>query len=201
MPAPENYFLQDDLSTWERVRAEAAQLWAGVVHANFGVKMALATLAVCVVAGWVVALARMVMRVRRFFRKKEVPREKNPWIKRIGVALAILVPGGLVGTAAVALVMGKELWRRDAVWIVGAAMLPGAALWWLNTVEFPYRFLHDSLLLHCALAVSFGVLQLWVAIKLMREAFGEAAEKVRWWPPLGLWLQTCVLVTGLALLI
>ncbi|HLX63977.1 MAG TPA: hypothetical protein VKX17_22080 [Planctomycetota bacterium] len=201
MPVPENSFLQDGYSTWEFLRAEASQLWTGVTHANLGMILAIGTLALWTLAGWAVTLGRMALRLRNLFRKKRPPKEPNPWVKRIGVALAFLVPGGLVGTAAVALVMGKENWRRDAVLIVGAAMIPGAALWWLNTADFQYPVLHESLILQCTLAVTFGVLHLWAAIKLMRETLGEPVEKVRWWPPLGLWLQTCVLATGLGLLL
>lgn len=199
MPDSGSSFLQDSYSTWELVRAGASQVWTGVTHAHLSVELALGTLAVTVLAGWVVALGRMCVRVRDFFWKKRATGEKKSWPKRVGLVLAVLLPGGLVGTAAVALVMGKEHWRRDVVWIVGAAMIPAAALMWLNAADFPFPRLHESLVLQCTLAVSFGVLHLWVAIKLMREAFGEPADKVRWWPPLGLWLQTCVLVTGIVL--
>lgn len=151
----------------------------------------IAVIALCVVAalGWLTAIRRLLLCLRR--RRPDAPRSR--FSKYLFVLLVALLPGGLLGTAAVTMIMGKKQWRRDAILIFGLSLLPGWTLAWMCAVDFPFPELAGNIFVHGTLGISFAVLQLWAGIKLLREGWGEPVENVPWWPPLAVWLELVML--------
>ncbi|HEY3323263.1 MAG TPA: hypothetical protein VGP72_22605 [Planctomycetota bacterium] len=167
--------------------------WERISELYIGEKLAIGTLLV-------VSLLGSIAATNRFFaghfgwpkaRKalKAPKRKKGFGIKHVILVLLALLPGGLVGTFTVYAIMGKERWRRDALTIVEISVLPGLLLLSLRAPFLPWPQLRDTVYFSGLLGLIFGLLQIWAAVKLLREWLGEPDECVPWWPPLALCLQ------------
>jgi len=169
--------------------------WSRLGELPAGAQIALGGLIFAAALGWVAAIDAFLT------PDPKTPKRKRRFGPR---ALALLVlailPGGLVGTAAVVLIMGRKDWRRDAIHIVGVSLIPGGLLAWFCSPSSPVERLafapriSDAILE--ALGILFACLHVWALVKLLREAWGEPEDKVPWWPPLALVLQTLLLVAS-----
>lgn len=164
--------------------------WWRILELSIGEQLALGVLAVCVLLGGLAALDRMTSDADDPTAAKPKKKRKGLGIRVFAVLLLALLPGGLVGSAAVLLVMGKEGWRRDAVSIVCLSMSVGVLLIWYSSEYFPLSAIAGNFYVSGVLGICFGMLQLWATIKLLREFWGEPIQKVPWYPPLALFLQT-----------
>lgn len=172
--------------------------WQRIPELSIGEQLSLGVLTACVVFGTLAALDRMTS------DPVDAPAKPKPkkglGMRHLALLLVALLPGGLVGSAAVVLAMGKGHWRRDATSIVGLSYSVGAVLLWYSSRFFPLpQFAHDFYV-SGVLGIAFGLLNLWATIKLLRELWGEPMAKVPWHPPLALWLQGLQLGTALFLL-
>jgi hypothetical protein len=169
-----------------------------------GARIAAGMLLLMVVVGWAAAFnmalgrAEIALELRRPARRKKSKRRFG--LKHLALLLVALLPGGLVGTAAVALILGKKDWRRDAVYIQLAALPVGLALAGLSWPRFPWPELADHIFLTGALGLTYALLQFWTTLKLLRQTWGEPEMSVPWWPACALWMQTLVLAAGAWLL-
>jgi hypothetical protein len=156
-----------------------------------GFWIATGTLFVCVVLGWSAAVGMLgahfePLLVTRTGRRSK----KDGGLKYFFLLLIALLPGGLIGTAAVAVLVGRKQWRRDAAYIQFVALVPALPLGLLTWSGFPWPWIADNLWLNGTLGLTFALLQFWATLKLLREAWGEPEQKVPWWPPLALFVQT-----------
>lgn len=158
-----------------------------------GEKLALGALAAAVIIGCMAAFNRLLAgefswpKTRKILKTPK--RKKGFGLRWVALVLVALLPGGLVGTFAVYAILGKEMWRRDAIWILGISLLPMFLLLGLRQDFFPWPEFRDELFVSGSIGLAFGLLQLWVTLKLLREWFGEPEECVPWWPPAALCLQ------------
>jgi len=129
------------------------------------------------------------------------PPKKGFGIKHLVLLLIALLPGGIVGSVVAYAIMGKERWRQSALRILGLSLIPAAMLAVMRYSGFPHKEWRDALYIGGVLGLTFGVLQLWICTKLVREYFGEPDICVPWWPPTALWLQTGLLVACLTVLL
>ena len=173
--------------------------WERIPALYIGEKIALGSLLA-------VTLIECVAAANRFFAgefhwpkpRKQIrtpKRKKGFGVKWLMVAALALLPGGLAGTAAVYVIMGKEGSRRDALRIVGLALIPALLLALLRVS--PWHELHDAVYVSGLLGLVFGLLHVWALVKLLRQWWGEPEECVPWWPPAALCLQ-CVVLAGVA---
>ena len=169
--------------------------WKYLEAFSAGAWIALGSLALAVVVGWAVSLNAIWQRIEPLLvRRRRSPQKKRRFgPKHLALILVALLPGGLVGAAAVALVLGKKDWRRDALYIQFAAVPLCAVLGVLCWPAFPWPALADSIFLTGTLGLTCGLLHLWTLLKLLRQAWGEPPAKAPWWPPSALWIQTLVL--------
>jgi len=170
----------------------ASKAWARIAQMPPGAWIGGGTLAFVTILGWAVALGRIWDRLRR--RRKPSGRESKGWLKAVGFALLFVLPGGMIGAAAVAVIVGRKHWRASAVLIQFLATIPFLAVGCLSWTEFPWPWIAETIWVNGTLGLTFGLLQLWATLKLLREAWGEPPEKVAWWPPLALWMQTLFLL-------
>jgi len=126
-----------------------------------------------------------------------LPKQRKGFgIKHLVLLLIALLPGGLVASFTVYAIMGKGNWRRDSVFVLGLASLPSALLLSARTEHFPWPELSDAIYFSGLLGLIFGMLHLWILIKLLRQWWGEPDECVPFWPPLALLLQWALLLTA-----
>lgn len=183
--AANGFFLYDAIKdffssvTWSRVTELLPGAWIGG-----------GTLLVVVLLGWAVAFGRIWDRVFNRHRREE----KKGWLKAVALAILLILPGGLIGAAAVGIIVGKQYWRVSAVLIQFLAAIPFIALGWLSWVAFPWPWIAENIWVNGTLGLTFGLLQLWATLKLLREAWGEPHDQVPWWPPMALWVQTLYLI-------
>jgi hypothetical protein len=74
------------------------------------------------------------------------------------------------------------------------SVIPFLAVGWLSWMNFPWPWIAEDIWVNGTLGLTFGLLQLWATLKLLREAWGESPENVPWWPPLALWMQSLFLM-------
>lgn len=170
----------------------ASKAWARIMQLPPGAWIGGGTLAVIVLLGWAVAIGRMWERAQR--RKKPSGKESKGWLKAVGFAILFVLPGGMIGAAAVAVIVGKKHWRASAVLIQFLSVIPFLAVGWLSWTGFPWPWIAEDIWVNGTLGLTFGLLQLWATLKLLREAWGERPNRVAWWPPLALWMQTLFLM-------
>jgi hypothetical protein len=173
-----NVFLSS--TAWLRVTALPPGAWIGG-----------GALLLVVLLGWAVALDRMWDRACHTKKRAE---ETKGWMKALAFAVLFLLPGGMIGAAAVAVIVGKKYWRASAVLIQFMSVIPFLAVGWLSWTGFPWPWIVEDIWVNGTLGLTFGLLQLWATLKLLREAWGEPKAKVAWWPPMALWMQTLFLV-------
>ncbi|MBI3831174.1 MAG: hypothetical protein HY291_16770 [Planctomycetes bacterium] len=167
--------------------------WSRLLGLSVGEQIALSVLTLCVLLGGLSALDRMTSDARDPEAAKPRKKKRGLGIRIIALVILALLPGGLVGSAAVLIVMGKEGWRRDAFSIVGLSLVIGVLLVWYSSTYFPFSALANNFYISGVLGITFALTQLWATIKLLREYWGEPIHKVPWYPPLALFLQTSVL--------
>jgi hypothetical protein len=165
--------------------------WSRIMQLPSGAWIGGGTLLVVVLLGWMVALDRMWERTHRHKRPSGQP--SKGWLKAVGLAVLFVLPGGMIGAAAVAVIVGKKHWRASAVLIQFLAVVPFLAVGWLSWTGFPWPWIAEDIWVNGTLGLTFGLLQLWATLKMLREAWGEPPENVAWWPPLALWTQTLFL--------
>ena len=177
------------------------QHWERIGALFIGEKIALAALAAVVMTESVVAANRFMAmefawpKPRKSVKKAK--REKGFGLKKVALlVLALIVPGGLVGTFVIVAIMGKENWRRDAYWIVGLSLPFVLLLFLLRASFFPWPEWKDHLYISGTLGLIVGLLQVWAMIKLLREWWGEPDECIGWWPPLALGCQALCLAAA-----
>ena len=174
--------------------------WERIYSLYIGEKLALGALAAVTFIGAVAALDRFFSghygwpKARR--ATKPSRRKKGLGVKWLVLLLIALLPGGLAGMAAVYAVMGKEDWRHDALYIVGASFVLALVLVMLRQAWFPWPDARDSVYVSGLPGLVFGLLQLWATIKLLRQWWGEPDECVPWWPPGALLVQTALLAVA-----
>ncbi len=171
--------------------------WEHFRHLYTGEKLALAALAFVSLAGATAAVNRLLAgpfswpRPRYTVRKPR--RKKGFGLKQLMLLLLAFLPGGLAGTLVVYTVMGRGKWRRDALWIFAASFVPALLLLGMRAVSFSGPELREATIFGGTLGLVFGLLQIWILIKLLREWWGEPDECVAWWPPAALNLQMLAL--------
>ena len=166
---------------------------------NLAVGEQLALLAMAVVSGLVglMALNRfLAVEFSKPLPRSEVPtprRKKGFGLRYLWVLAAAVLPGGLVATFTVPLLMGKERWREDALRIFLISLIPLFGLVVLHVTG--EELLHELLFfwISALVGLTFSILQVWLGIKLLREALGEPEECVAWWPPLAFCAQIALL--------
>lgn len=181
------------------------KLWNALLSLTLGESLAILTLMLAVLLAGAAAANRFFM----CHFEKPLPRSALPpeppkkgfGIKHLALLLIAILPGGLVGSVVVFAVMGKERWRQSALRILGLSLIPAAMLAIMRHPGFPHKEWRDALYVGGVLGLTFGVLQLWICIKLVREYFGEPDICVPWWPPTALWLQTGLLFACLTVLL
>jgi len=189
--------LPDWVARIEWIERVLALPWDRLRTLYVGEKLALSTLLAVALIGGVAAINRLLAgefhgpKPRKSVR---TPRRKKGFgLKHLVLLLIALLPGGLVGTVAVYAVMGKDNWRRDAVWIIGLSVPPALLLALLRADWFPWPQLGDTVYLSGLLGMIFALLQIWALVKLLRQWWGEPEECVPWWPPAALCLQVLLL--------
>lgn len=178
------------------------KLWTALLNLSLGESLAILCLFLAVLFAGAAAANRFFM----CYFVRPVPRSSLPpeppqkrfaikgfGIKHFVLLLIALLPGGIVGSVVAYAVMGKERWRQSSLRILGLSLLPAAMLALMRFPGFPHKEWRDALYIGGVLGLTFGVLQLWISIKLVREYFGEPDICVPWWPPTALWLQTGLL--------
>jgi len=185
------------------------KLWTALLSLTLGESLAILCLMLAVLLAGAAAANRFFM----CYFIRPVPRSSLPpeptqkgfsikgfGIKHLVLLLIALLPGGIVGSVVAYTVMGKERWRQSSLRILGLSLLPAAMLAAMRHPGFPHKEWRDALYVGGVLGLTFGVLQLWISIKLIREYFGEPDICVPWWPPAALWLQTGLLFACLSAL-
>jgi hypothetical protein len=166
-----------------------------------GEKLAIATLAMVCLVGFVAAANRFLAGQFSWpHPRAAVTRPKRPkgfGLRHVVMILVALLPGGMVGMFTLYAIMGKENWRRDSLLIIGLSLLPAIFLIVLREPDFPWPQARDAIWVSGLCGLVFAMLQIWALIKLLRQWWGEPEECVPWWPPLTLWLQSALLVTAL----
>jgi hypothetical protein len=170
----------------------ASTVWSRITQLPSGAWIGGGTLLVVVLLGWAVAIGRMWERL--YVHKKTGKQESKGWLKAVGLAVLFVLPGGMIGAAAVAVIVGKKHWRSSAVLIQFMSVIPFLAVGWLSWMNFPWPWIAEDIWVNGTLGLTFGLLQLWATLKLLREAWGESPENVPWWPPLALWMQSLFLM-------
>jgi len=128
------------------------------------------------------------------------PRKNRFGLKAVVLVLIALLPGGLVGAAAIHFLLGKKNWRGDSILILAVSLIPGLFLTYLLSGKFPFPEVAHNFMVRGSAALAFGVMQLWIMAKLLREVWGEPHEKVSWWPALA-WILQLVVLAGAVILI
>lgn len=171
-------------------------MWARLTSLPAGAWIAFGVLALAVALGWAVALNRIATRLDAWLGERRPARKRKKegrGLKVLGLVFLAILPGGLVGTAAAALIVGKKDWRRDAL-ILQAWSLPLLLLLaWLSRPDCVWPAVAENVFVTGTLGLTAGLLEFWAMLKLLREAWGEPERKVSWWPPLALWGQTLLL--------
>lgn len=171
--------------------------WQRLAELYIGEKLALGSLLCVTLMGAIAGINRFLAGEFSWPKRrksiKTPKRKKGFGVKHIVLLLIAILPGGLVGTATVYAVMGKEHWRKDALWIVTFSFLPALLLMLFRAAWFPWPHYRDAIYLSGLMGLIFGMLQLWALIKLLREWWGEPDECVPWWPPAAFWLQLLLL--------
>ena len=171
--------------------------WHRIETLYIGEKLALASLTLVCVIGWIAAGNRFFacqfsMPANR--KTLRIQKRKTGFgIKHFVLILIALLPGGMVGMFTIYAIMGKELWRRDALLICGISLVPAALLLGMRLESFPWPQIRDGVYVSGLLGLIFGLLHFWALTKLLREWWGEPDECVAWWPPLALWAQVSML--------
>jgi sulfite exporter TauE/SafE len=189
------------VATMEWVPPGIMKLWRALLTLSLGEDIAILFLLFAVLLAGAAAANRFFM----LEFHKPLPREALPpeppkkgfGLKHLVLLLIAILPGGLVGSVVVYTVMGKALWRASALKILGLSMIPALALAAMRVKGFPHPEWRDALYIGGVLGLTFGVLQIWIAIKLVREYFGEPDVCVPWWPPAALVLQFGLLTATL----
>lgn len=187
----------DTIRSWGPMRWLLSVPWQRLLEQPAGVEIALAALVACVFLGGAAALGRLLALGDEPAARPRKKKGRRFGLKYLALVLVALLPGGLVGTTAVVLAMGKQNWRRDAAYIVDASLVLALALAWLSSPYFPLAELSDNLFVSGTLGLGFALFQFWATLKLLRESLGEPEAKVPWWPPLALWLQGALLFGSL----
>lgn len=193
------------VATLEWVPPIFIKIWHALLQLSLGEWIAILALMLAVVLSGAAAANRFFM----CYFHMPVPRASLPpdppkkgfGIKHLVLLLIALLPGGLVGSVVAYAIMGKEGWRRSTLYIVGLSLIPALMLGVLRYRGFPHPEWRDAIYIGGVIGLTFGVLQLWICTKLLREYFGEPDVCVPWWPPLSLWIQTAMLVGGMAVLL
>jgi hypothetical protein len=185
--------LPDWLTQLEFIQPLLRLPWERLQKLFIGEKIALGTLLGASLLGSVAAVNRFLACEFAFPKPRKsvrTPRRKKGFgIKHAVLLLVAILPGGLVGSFAVYAVMGRAMWRRDALIIVGASFVPALLLLLLRASFFPWPHFADEVYISGILGITFGLLHVWAMIKLLREWWGEPEECVAWWPPAALWVQ------------
>lgn len=193
------------LAKLEWLPPSVLKLWHALLSLTLGESLAIVLLMIAVLLAGAAAANRFFM--CHFIRpvpRSELPPEppkKGFGIKHLVLLLIAILPGGLVGSVVVFAVMGKERWRQSALRILGLSLVPAAMLALMRHPGFPHKEWRDALYVGGVLGLTFGVLQLWICIKIVREYFGEPDICVPWWPPTALWLQTGLLIACCSVLL
>jgi len=164
--------------------------WSRASSLHIGTWIAGGTLLLVVILGWAVELGRIWDRIFN----PNAPPEETGWLKALGLAILVILPFGLASAAAVVVIVGKKNWRPSAVLIQFTVAPIFLVLGWFTWVGAPWPWVADDIWINGTLGLAFALLHLWTTLKLLREAWGEAAENVAWWPPLALWMQTLYLI-------
>ncbi|MCY3017811.1 MAG: hypothetical protein NTW87_02100 [Planctomycetota bacterium] len=179
--------------------------WERIPELYIGEQLALGTLLGVTVLGCAAAANRFLAGHFSWPKPRKAvkapKRKRGVGIKWLVLGLIALLPGGLVGTAAVYAIMGKENWRHDALRIVGVSMVPAGLLALLRAEGFPWPELREGVYGSATLGLIFGLLHVWAMIKLLRQWWGEPDECVPWWPPAALCLQVLILFGAAVLLL
>lgn len=188
------------LQEMQPLRYLLALPWARLLEQPIGIQIALGGLLIAFLLGAAAALGRLAALLTE---PEAAPKRRKQrfGLKHLALLLIALLPGGLVGTAAVVMAMGKKNWRSDAIRIVDTSMVPAIALAWISSPYFPLPQLADHLFVSGVLGLAFLILQWWATIKLLREAWGEPEKNIPWWPPLALWTQGALLFGSLCLIL
>jgi len=172
--------------------------WERIPALYIGEKLALGTLLAVTLIGSTAAVDRLFSGHYGWPKPRKAGkggrRKKGLGVKWLALALIALLPGGLVGMAAVYAVMGQENWRGDAFRIVGMSLVPAALLWLLRLGSLPWPELRDAVYVSGLLGLIFGLLQVWAMLKLLRQWWGEPDECVPWWPPAAYCMQLLLLI-------
>ena len=119
--------------------------------------------------------------------------KKRYGMKTIILVLITLLPGGLVGSATILALLGRENWRRDAEYILAYSIIPTLGLLWLGTRLTPLSVppgiatVQYELELFCGLTAAF--MHFWIMLKCLKQYWGEPDDRIPWWPPLVWWSQ------------
>lgn len=172
--------------------------WHRIAELSTGEHIAWGTLLVCVLLGGLAALDRLTASadLQNPDAPKKPKRRRKFDPRYLVLVLVALLPGGLVGSAAVVLAMGKAHWRRDAISIVAASLPVLWLLLWMRSSYFPLPQVAWNFYITGVFGIAFGLLHLWATVKLLREYWGEPLKKVPWYPPQALWLQSLLLGAG-----
>ena len=114
-------------------------------------------------------------------------------MKALVLVLVAILPGGLVGSAAILALLGKERWRRDSEFILSYSIIPTLGVVWLSThltsLPIPPVIapVHFELELFCGLTG--GFMHFWIMLKCLKQYWGEPDERIPWWPPVVWWVQ------------
>ncbi|HYG75823.1 MAG TPA: hypothetical protein VEK08_12535 [Planctomycetota bacterium] len=195
------HFVLGELPQWisdlHGIRYAIELFWQRVPRLAIGEQMALGALLFACLVGAIAAVNRILSGqfawpVER--KKVKTPKKKQGFgVKHLVLLLIALLPGGFVASVTVYAIMGKENWRRDSIAVLGLSIIPALLLLAARSKNFPWPDLHDAIYFSGLLGLIFGLLQLWVLIKLLRQWWGEPDECVPWWPPLALLLQWAML--------
>lgn len=166
--------------------------------APIGIQLALLILACCVLVAALAVLGRWLDMLRPTQQPRS-QRKKRGWgLKAVLLILIALLPGGLVAAVGAAACMGKGHWRRDATALVTTSLALALVLAWHVSPYFPVPHASENLAFSAVLGLTFGLLQLWALVKLLREYWGEPPVQVPMRPPFALGLQVLLLALGLA---
>lgn len=186
------------VATLEWVPPGLMKLWRALLSLSLGEDIAILFLLVAVILAGAAAANRFFMlEFSRPLPREALPPEppkKGYGLKHLVLLLIAILPGGLVGSVVVYTVMGKSQWRQSCLRILALSMIPALALAAMRIKGFPHPEWRDALYIGGVLGLAFGVLQIWISIKILREYFGEPDVCVPWWPPAALVLQFGMLV-------
>jgi hypothetical protein len=189
------------LSTLQWVPDIVRRLWQALLVLSLGESTAVLMLFVAVaISSLVIANRFFMLRFEAPLARAELPPEpprKGFGLKHLLLLVIAVLPGGLVGSVLLYTVIGKEHWRASSLGILVLALIPAFALILLRMPWFPHPELRDALYAGGVAGLSFGVLQFWICIKILREYIGEPDVCVPWWPPLAWWFQAGMLALSI----